>query len=209
MVNLSLNSSGNLLQREKLEAEMAVEIGEINLELDPIDTELEELEADAPKPPKAPEPDPKEDAKPSDGKDFEAFMVDITNLDRQIALAEFNLLRFVRRCEATEKGGIPTAVGSGGTSVSIESYDRIIRSYLETIGRLRERKARIDHMGNPDAPPPAIRFVFDTRQSSRSPIFVANIYSRVTRNDVGICVPTCRVLPKCDCCDQPTASRAA
>jgi hypothetical protein len=97
---------------------------------------------------------------PEDREDFEAFLVDVTNLERQIALAELNCLRFMRRCEASEKGGIPTSVAGGGQSVSIESYDRIIRSYLETIGRLRERKARIDHMGNPDAPPPAIRFQF-------------------------------------------------
>jgi hypothetical protein len=85
---------------------------------------------------------------------FEAFMVDVTNLDRQIALAELNLLRFVRRCEQSEKGGIPTSVAGGGQSVSIESYDRIVRSYLEIIGRLRERKARIDHMDDPELPLP-------------------------------------------------------
>jgi len=87
-----------------------------------------------------------------DREDFEAFLVDVTNLDRQLALAELNLLRFMRRCEQTEKGGIPTSVSAGGQSVSIESYDRIVRNYLETIGRLRERKARIDHMDDPEIP---------------------------------------------------------
>lgn len=75
LVNLSLNSSASLFEREKLEAEMAVEIGEIDAALDPIDTEIEELEAQAPKPPKPSSGDgAKDEAKPDDGKDFEAFM---------------------------------------------------------------------------------------------------------------------------------------
>ena len=73
MVNLSLKSSGNLLEHEKVEAQMAVEIGEINEALDPIDTEIDELEAEAPKPPKA-SADDKEELRPEGNKDFEAYM---------------------------------------------------------------------------------------------------------------------------------------
>jgi hypothetical protein len=95
-----------------------------------------------------------------DREDFEAFLVDTTNLNRQIALAELNLVRFIRKYEESERGGIPSSIGGGGKSVTFESYDRIVRSYLETIGRLRERQARIEHLGNPSAPPPNIRLVF-------------------------------------------------
>jgi hypothetical protein len=87
----------------------------------------------------------------SDRALYEAFLGDITNLDRQIALAETNLVRFLGRFEAGERNGIPTSVGNGGTSVSIESYDRIVRAYLDTIGMLRERKARIARLEQ--APP--------------------------------------------------------
>lgn len=58
LVNLSLNSSGNLLEKPKLTAKMGVEIAEIDTALDEIDTEIEDAEADAPKPPKAKGDDP-------------------------------------------------------------------------------------------------------------------------------------------------------
>ncbi len=58
LVNLSLHSSGNLLEKPKLSAKMGVEIAEIDTALDEIDTEIEDAEADAPKPPKAKGEDP-------------------------------------------------------------------------------------------------------------------------------------------------------
>lgn len=58
LVNMSLHSSGNLLEKPKLTAKMGVEIAEIDAALDTIDTEIEDAEADAPKPPKAKGDDP-------------------------------------------------------------------------------------------------------------------------------------------------------
>jgi hypothetical protein len=114
---------------------------------------------------------------------FEDFLSNVTNLDRQIAIAETNLLRFMERFEQSEKGGLPTSVGGGGTSVSLESYDKIVRWYLETIGRLRERKARIEHMGNPDAPPPAIRFQFGEADEVNVDDALAGILARRGKHD--------------------------
>ncbi len=75
LVNLSLNSAGNVLEKPKLQAQLGVEIAEIDTALDAIDTEIEDLEADAPKPPEASKSsDDKEGEKADDGKDMEAFL---------------------------------------------------------------------------------------------------------------------------------------
>jgi hypothetical protein len=54
LVDLSLGSTGHLLESSRLQAEQAVELSEIDAALDEIDAEIEALEADAPKPPSEP-----------------------------------------------------------------------------------------------------------------------------------------------------------
>jgi Skp family chaperone for outer membrane proteins len=51
LVDLSVNSAGNMLEKDKIQAQMAVEMNEIDTALDSIDTDIETLKADAPKPP--------------------------------------------------------------------------------------------------------------------------------------------------------------
>src|SRR5688500_10975260 len=54
LVDLSLGSTGHLLETSRLQAEQAVELSEVDATLDDIDAEIEALEADAPKPPSEP-----------------------------------------------------------------------------------------------------------------------------------------------------------
>ena len=81
-----------------------------------------------------------DDAKPV----YEAAHGQLGKLDHEIALARTNLYRFQQKYEGKETGGIAVHIGrSGGGGVTIRAYADIVGEYLDRIGRLEERRARI------------------------------------------------------------------
>lgn len=78
---------------------------------------------------------------------YESARTALGKLDEEIALARTNLARFQRSVEDASKGGIPTSVSDGGRSISIRSYADIVQEYLDLIGKLEERRARILQAG--------------------------------------------------------------
>lgn len=74
---------------------------------------------------------------------YDAVSSLIGKLDEEIALARTNLVRFQRANDESFKGGIPVSVGSAGGSVTVRPYADVVQEYLDLIGKLEERRARI------------------------------------------------------------------
>jgi hypothetical protein len=88
---------------------------------------------------------------------YDAAHRELGKLDHEVALARTNLYRFQQRHEEQQKGGVPTSVSGGGTSVSVRTYEQIVGDYLDRIGRLEERRARVlatlQQLDDPPPPP--------------------------------------------------------
>lgn len=78
---------------------------------------------------------------------YELARQELGKLDEEIALARTNLVRYQRAMEDSGKGGIPVSVGGAGGSLTVRPYADVVQDYLDLIGKLEERRARILQAG--------------------------------------------------------------
>jgi len=81
--------------------------------------------------------------RPGDAELIEAANAKLGTLDDEIALCRRNLARFMEANEENARGGLPIPVSGSRGSVTLHFYSDIVAEYLDRIGRLEEKRARI------------------------------------------------------------------